>query len=175
VNPNPWLGSARLINWTGSGWLGSGLARLPGPPQHYPYPGTSKLLVWNRPLSLQQPSTSHPTNSSLHLPLEAHSIKHTARDRTSLSASQLLYSIWITDLAQRQHLTVEEDPILDALSLLFIEGLVTGPHPWLFPKPANHQTNPLYFRHLLPQLQLLFSNLLSCLGLKAILAPEPSN
>jgi len=37
VNPNPWLGSAQLINRTGSGRLGSGSARLPGPLQHYPW------------------------------------------------------------------------------------------------------------------------------------------
>jgi len=38
-------------------------------------------------------------------------------------------------------MNVEEDPILDVLSLSFIEGLVTAPHPQLFPKQG---TFPLF-------------------------------
>jgi len=90
------------------------------------------VLVWHRPLSLQQPPSQHTPDASLYFPVEANGVKHPAYKQTPLSAQQYLYSIWLIDLARRQQMNVEEDPILDALSLSFIEGLVTGPHPRLF-------------------------------------------
>jgi len=85
---------------------------------------------------------------------------------------RLLYSIWLTDLARRQQTNMEEDPILDALSLSFIEGLVTVPHLRLFPKV---RTSPPSTWLLLPQFQARFPSLLSLLRSIVILVQECLN
>jgi len=94
-------------------------------------------------------SSQHPTYSSLHPTVDP--IRRTPTPkRSSLSAAQYLYSNWLTDLAQHQHMTMEEDPILDALNLSFLESLVTNPHLWpSYPKFNNHHyqgTTPLFFQ-----------------------------
>jgi len=67
---------------------------------------------------------------------------------------------------------VEEDPILDALSLSFIEDLVTAPHPRLFPKVRD---SPPSTRLLLPQSQAQFPNLSFPLRSIVILVQELLN
>jgi len=130
------------------------------------------VLVWNRPLSLQQPLSQHTPDTSLYFPVETNSVKHPASNRTPLSVQQYLYSIWLTDLARRQQTNVEEDPILDALSLSFIEGLVTVPHPRLFPKVRDF---PPSTQLLLPQSQAQFPSLSSLLRSIVILVQEHLN
>jgi len=128
--------------------------------------------VWNRPLSLQQPLSQHTPDASLYFPVETNSVKCPASNRTSLSAQQYLYSIWLTDLARRQQMNVEEDPILNALSLSFIEDLVTVPHPRLFPKVRNF---PPSTQLSLPQSQAQFPSLSSLLRSTVILVQERLN
>jgi len=128
------------------------------------------LLVWNRPLSLQQPPSRHTPDTSLYFPVETNSAKHPAYNRTSLSAQQYLYSIWLTDLARQTN--VEEDPILDALSLSFVEGLVIIPHPQLFPKVRDF---PPSTQLSLPQSQARFPSLSSLLRSIVILVQERLN
>jgi len=67
---------------------------------------------------------------------------------------------------------VEEDPILDALSLSFIEDLVTALHLQLFPKVRDF---PPSTRLLLPQSQAPFPSLLSLLRSIVILVQERLN
>jgi len=132
------------------------------------------VLVWNRPLSLQQPPSQHPPNASLYFPVETNSVKHPAPNRTPLSAQQLLYSIWLTNLARHQQTNEEEDPILDALSLSFIEDLVTFPHLRSFPKPKPRDFPPS-IRPSLPQSQAQFPSLSSLLKSIVTLVPERLN
>jgi len=104
--------------------------------------------------------------------VETNGIKHPASNRTPLLAQQYLYSIWLTDLARHQETNVEEDPILDALSLSFIEGLVTVPHPQLFPKVRDF---PPSTQLSLPQSQAQFPSLSFPLRSIVILVQECLN
>jgi len=67
---------------------------------------------------------------------------------------------------------VEEDPILDALSLSFVEGLVTILHPRLFPKVRDF---PPFTQLLLPQSQAQFPSLSSLHRSIVILVQEHLN
>jgi len=69
---------------------------------------------------------------------------------------------------------MEEDPILDALSLSFIEDLVNVPHPWSFPK-TKAGVSPPSIQPLLPQLQARFPSLLSLLRSIVIRVQEHLN
>jgi len=69
-------------------------------------------------------------------------------------------------------MNMEEDPILDALSLSFIEDLVTVLHPQLSPKT---RVSPPSTQPLLPQFQAQFPSLSSLLRSIVILVQEHLN
>jgi len=69
---------------------------------------------------------------------------------------------------------MEEDPILDALSLSFIEDLMTILHPWSFPKPKP-RVSPPSIQPLLLQFQAWFPSLSSLLRSIVILVQEHLN
>ena len=120
---------------------------------------STTLLLWNRRLHVQSPTTEHSPNTPVYLSLGPQRIP-TPQNRTTLSASRRLYSIWLADLIQHQQPLKADAPhfvVPDPSSIAHLEGthlkepprlerLLSHPQPRSC-YPRSQTTSPL-FTHL---------------------------
>ena len=119
---------------------------------------STTLLLWNRHLHVQSPTTEHSPNAPIYLSLGPQRIP-TSQNRTTLSASHKLYSIWLTDLVQHQQPQKADAPhfvVPDPSSTAYLEETHPEEPPHLecllpCPQPRPHYpqsqiTLPLFTR-----------------------------